>query len=98
MKRLISDGYRRESDRKMHRVKRNKVVGKNRLSRSWDYYWAELYLPRPEQRVLEGPYEEADICLSPLISSMVLFDCFFGNITTKCFLQLNSSFSDDKLE
>lgn len=41
---------------------------------------------------------EADIYLSALMSSLVLFDYFLRNSTTKCFLQQNSSFSGNKLE
>lgn len=41
---------------------------------------------------------ETDTYLSALMSSLVLFDYFLRNSTTKCFLQQNSSFSGDKLE
>lgn len=74
--------------------------GKKILSRSCgEYYWAELHLPRPEQRVLAGPYEEMQISFSPY--SSVPWFCliiFFCDVTTKCFLELSSSFSGDKLE
>ena len=62
-------------------------------------FWKKSHL-RVHVKMETGPQWilERDIHLSPLMSSSVLFVCLFGNVTTRCFLQVNSSFSDDKLE
>lgn len=53
--------------RKMHRMKRKTNGEQNILLRSCgDYDWAKLHLPRPEERVLEGPCGEKQISVTLL--------------------------------